>query len=62
MIKDFEKLLGEKVDIVEFVEKPMELVGVNLSTAQLSMAMNKRKYDGSDEEYEKITFQKPFGM
>lgn len=59
MINDFEKLLGEKVNIIEVPEKPLVLVGENLSTAQLSMAMNKRKYDGSDEAYEKITFQKP---
>lgn len=61
MINDFESLLGEKVSIIEVQEKPLELLGDNLSTSQLSMAMNRRKYDGSDESFEKITFQKSYG-
>ena len=59
MVEDFGKLLGENVSIVEVSEKPLELLGESTVAAQLSMAMNRRKYDGSNENYEKITFQKP---
>lgn len=59
MITDFEKLLGEKVSIIEIPEKPLELIGDSLAAVQLSMAMNRRKYDGKNETYEKLTFQKP---
>lgn len=59
MIKDFETLLGQHVEVVEINEKPAELLDETSATIQLSMAMNKRKYDGSNKMYEKITFQKP---
>lgn len=59
MIKDFETLLGQHVEVVEINEKPAELLDETSATIQLSMAMNRRKYDGSNKMYEKITFQKP---
>ncbi|RKI36156.1 hypothetical protein D7V86_25620 [bacterium D16-51] len=58
MKKDFEILLGEKIEIVECLSDIFFFLGDDFATAQLSMAMQKKKYDGSDEQYEKITGRK----
>lgn len=61
MLRDFEDLLGEEVSVVEIQEAPGGFMGASTVSAQLSMAMNRRKYGGSNEKYEEITFQKPIG-
>ena len=55
MIADMETLLGEKLNFIEVVNPRVEFWGNGTALAQLSMAMQKKKYDGSDESYEKIT-------
>lgn len=57
MHADFEELLGMSAEIVEINEKPLEFLDDSCAAMQLSMAMQKRKYDGSDEAFEKITLQ-----
>ena len=60
MKKDYEGVLGANVSIVE---KPIETLEYNrreLATAQLSMAMQKKKYDGSLKSFEEITMKKFF--
>lgn len=58
MVSDMELLLGQKVSFVELINPKIEMFDNGFALAQLSMAMQKRKYDGSDEAYEKITLQK----
>lgn len=53
---DFETLLGEEVRIEWVKEDAAELINYPTMVAQLSMAMQKRKYDGSDEQFQRITF------
>lgn len=53
---DFETLLGEEVHIEWVNEGVNELLNYSTRVAQLSMAMQKRKYDGSDEQFQNITF------
>lgn len=58
MKNDFEILLGEKIQIAECMNDIYYFFDDDFATAQLSMAMQKKKYDGSDEQYEKITGRK----
>ena len=58
MKNDFEILLGEKIQIAECMNDIYYFFDNDFATAQLSMAMQKKKYDGSDEQYEKITGRK----
>lgn len=58
MVSDMEILLGEKVKFVEVINPSIEMFDDGFAASQLSMAMQKKKYDGSDESYEKITLRK----
>lgn len=55
MIQDYQDLLGEKVQVVEALESPLEYGGTSFMTAQLSMAMQKKKYDGTPESFTAAT-------
>ena len=55
MVSDMEMLLGEKLKFVDVVNPKVEFSGNEVALAQLSMAMQKKQYDGSNESYEKIT-------
>lgn len=56
MTKDFEELYGEKISIeYNYIKEPKKYMDYSYSVAQLSMAMQKSRYDGSQEEFERIT-------
>lgn len=53
MLMDYQNLLGQEVEIIEAVASPMEYGGPDFMTAQLSMAMQKKRYDGTKESFER---------
>ncbi len=55
LIRDYQDLLGESIQIAETLESPLEYGGKGFMTAQLSMAMQKKKYDGTPESFEAAT-------
>ncbi len=60
MKHDYEILLGQEVKIYEALESPMELNRQSIASTQLSMAMQKKQYDGSKESFDKITLKGMF--
>lgn len=53
MLGDYQNLLGQEVKIVEALATPIEYGGPEFMTAQLSMAIQKKKYDGTEESFER---------
>lgn len=54
MLMDYQNLLGQEVKIVEAMASPIEYGGPDFMTAQLSMAMQKKRYDGTKESFERV--------
>ena len=57
---DYESVLGTEVSIVERPIKLLEYGHNDFAMAQLSMAMQKKQYDGSQESFEEITMKNFF--